>query len=143
MDSGKPGSNAFNLEYLPMLPNYIASEHNIRQKYYSSILPYTRTSLLSQNKDKKHNRENINYSDPDESGDSDSLLTRWKVSAPLGGKTALNSRYKRSCRSPLLTLEEGAEVKNNDGTNNISIDTDLASMARTTPILESVPLLES
>jgi hypothetical protein len=142
VDSGKLGSNAFNLEHLPLLPNYTASEYNMWQKYYSSILLYTRISLLSQNKDRKRNRENIDYRDPNESGDGDSLLTRWKVSAPLGGKTALNS-YKRSRYSPLLTLEEGAEVKNDDETNNISIDTNLASMARITPALKSVPLLES
>ena len=29
IDSRKPGSNAFNLEYLPILPNYITSEYNI------------------------------------------------------------------------------------------------------------------
>jgi hypothetical protein len=46
VDSRKPGSDAFNLEYLPMLSNYIASEYNIRQKHYSSILPYTKTLLL-------------------------------------------------------------------------------------------------
>jgi hypothetical protein len=143
VDSGKPGSDAFNLEHLPVLPNYTASKHDMRQKHCSSILPYTRTSLLSQNEDRKRNRENIDHSDPDESGDGDSLLTRWKVSAPLGGKTAPNSRYKRSRRSPLLTSEEGAEVKNDDGTDNISMDTDLASTARTTPALESVPLSES
>ena len=34
-------------------------------------------------------------------------------------------------------------MKNDDGTDNISIDTDLASTARTTPVLESVPLSES
>jgi len=30
VDSGKPGSDAFNLEHLPVLPNYTASEYDMR-----------------------------------------------------------------------------------------------------------------
>ena len=66
IDSRKPGSDVFNLKHLPVLLNYTASEYNIRQKYYSSILPYIKTSLLSQNKDRKRSRENIDYRDLDE-----------------------------------------------------------------------------
>jgi hypothetical protein len=159
VDSGQLGSDAFILEYPPVLSNRTANEHDNgangignksprtakRQRSASppcnSILRRASTPPLPHNEDGKGSRENIDHSDPGESGDDDVWSTRREVSAPPGGRIAPNSRYKRSRRSPSPTSEEDAEEDDN-GTLSSSTDGKLASTARTTPASESAPPTE-
>lgn len=145
--SGQPGSGAFIFEHPPVLPNRTASEHDSgdigidnaksprttkRQRPCSSILPHTRTPPLSHNEDGKGSREDIDHSDPNESGDGDSWSKRRKFSAPLSGGTALNSPLQRSPPP----ISEGDE---DDGTLSSSSNSSAASTARTNPASESAP----
>ena len=142
LDSKQLSHDAFNLETPPIFSNRIVSERDnnyginsdettLTAKQQRSVSPlftvyYTSTSPLLHSKDAKSSGGNINYRDPDESGDNDIRSKRQRLSAPLGSRTALN-RYKiRSQHSFSLTLEE-------DRTLSASIDSEPASTAGTTP----------
>ena len=159
LSSGRQDNGAFNLENRPLLPNHTANEHDDcdigidntkslqpakRQRSASppcnSILRHASTLPPTHNKDGKDARENIDHSDPDESGDGGSWAKRRKVSAPLGGSIALrNSNGPSRAPSPIA---EDDEDDGDDGTESISADSNLASTTRTTPAYEPTPPTE-
>lgn len=107
VDSGQLGSDAFILEYPHVLSNRTANEHDDsyngidnksprivkRQRSAppprNSTLSRASTPPLPHNEDGRCSGENIDHSDPNETGYDDVCSKRRKVSAPLGGSIAL------------------------------------------------------
>lgn len=94
---------------------------------------------LLHNNNGEGSKENIDYSNPNKIRDDDVRLKRRKVSALLGSNRALHNSNKllRSALAPI------AEDDGDNGTNSISIDSSLASIAKITLKLEDSPRIES
>jgi hypothetical protein len=158
VDSGQPGHYALGLG-IPFAPSNLPADkpvhgNNIidnntsphpakRQRSasprYNSNPLHTSTPPLLYREDGKGSREDIDGSDSNESGDDDISSKRQKLSAPLGGMIALSGHNGRSRHSPSPISEDAKD----DESERTSIDGNLASTARTTPVaFESASLTE-
>jgi hypothetical protein len=102
----------------------------------NSILRRASTPPLLHNDDGEGSKENIDHSNLNKTGDDDVRSKRRKVSAPLDGSIALHNSNGPSRCAP-------SSIAGDDGTNSISMDSNLASTAKTTPAFEYAPQTES
>jgi hypothetical protein len=92
------------------------------------------TPPLPQNGDMESSRKYTDSSDSDQSGDEILLSKRRKLSGSLGSSTDLSSYNGRSQKSA-LSISEDLEANRADGSESISVDENVVSTARTTPVV--------